>query len=135
MYACVLVCDWVSMCSSCSVTDPFGEIRTRYRRFRFCAPYGPDTLAIRGPTHGMIQRFVPVHAVKIRRRFSLKTALFYVSVCLLIYFNFSDLFYCFMRVCIILHYSVHDHAHFIDIHTCVVIFWDWNVFDRLPTWC
>ena len=37
------------------------------------------------------------------------------------------------NVCIIMHYSVHDHAHFIDILTCVVIFWNWNVFGR--TWC
>ena len=40
-----------------------------------------------------------------------------------------------MNVCIILHYFAHNHAFFIDIHTCVMIFWDWNVFGRLQTWC
>ena len=50
------------------------------------ARYGPNALAIRKPTHGMIRRSVPVRAVKTRRRFGSKTASFYVSVCLLVYF-------------------------------------------------
>ena len=43
--------------------------------------YGPDTQAIRRPTHGMISRFVPVRAVKTRRRFESKIASFHVSAC------------------------------------------------------
>jgi len=44
------------------------------------ARYGPDTLAIRRPTHGMIRRFVPVRAVKTRRRFGFKTVSFHVII-------------------------------------------------------
>jgi len=48
---------------------------------RSCARYAPNTLAIRRSMHRMIQRFVPVHAVKTRRRFGSKTTSFHVSVC------------------------------------------------------
>ena len=45
-----------------------------------CARCGPDTQAIRRPTHGMIRRSVSVRAVKTRRRFGSETASFHVSV-------------------------------------------------------
>ena len=43
--------------------------------------YGPNALASQRPTRRMIQRSVPVRAVKTRRQFSSKTASFHVSVC------------------------------------------------------
>ena len=39
----------------------------------------------------MIRRFVPVRTVETRRWFDFKTAPFHVSICLLVYFNFSVL--------------------------------------------
>ena len=71
------------------------------RKVRIYARYGPDTMAIRRPTHEMIRRFLPVRVMKTRRRFGFKTASFHMSICLLVYFNFSVLFYCFIRMYIL----------------------------------
>jgi len=48
---------------------------------RIRAQFGPDTMVIWRPIHGMIRRSVSVRAVKTRWRFGSKTASFHVSVC------------------------------------------------------
>ena len=59
----------------------------------------------------MIRRFVPVRAVKTGWRFRSKTALFHVSVYLLVYFLNSSIFILsFQWMCIwFLHYSIQAH--------------------------
>jgi len=63
-----------------------------------CARYGPDTLAIRRSTNEMIWRFVPVNAVKTRRRFRSKTVSFHVSVysCIIFFFIIVILSICYL---------------------------------------
>ena len=101
----------VGMVTCCNDSDPFVRsepVTGDPNQIRICALYGPDLLVIRRPPHEMIQRFVPIRAVKTRRRFDSKIASFHVSVCLLVYFNSSFLSYHFMRMCIWFpHYSIH----------------------------
>jgi len=98
-YVCVHVCVCVYVCKSIyicvSVRLRVAAIWTRLvrsrpvRGIRICACYGLDTQVIRRLIHGMIWRFVPVHAVKIRRRFGSKTTSFHVSVCFSIIFSLT----------------------------------------------
>ena len=90
VHVCVGVYTYVSVCTCgyvrvhlclyvCSVVwysdpDPLREIQS-------CAHYGPDTQAVRRPTHGTIWRPVLVRTVKTIRRFGFKIVSFYVSVC------------------------------------------------------
>jgi len=68
-----------------SDTDPL-----RYPNpIRICIRCGADTLVIRRPTHKMIQRSEPVHAVKTRRRFGPKIVSFYVNICSCVIFLFT----------------------------------------------
>jgi len=76
LFTCVLI-----VCSA--ITDSFVRSKLGNRRpepdSNLCH-YGFDTLAIRRSTHGMIRRFVAVHAVKSKWRFGSKAASFHVSV-------------------------------------------------------
>ena len=75
MWVCICVYLWVSVYFSCNA-------RTCHAiRIWICSRYGLVTLAIQKPTHGMIQRFVSVRAVKTRQRFGYKIASFHVSIC------------------------------------------------------
>ena len=68
----------------CNVADSFvwSELVTEdLDQIRIHVRYGPDALAIQRPTHEMIQRFIPVCAVKTRRWFGSKITSFHVSVC------------------------------------------------------
>ena len=86
---------------------------------------GPDTMAIRRPTHGMIRRSVPVRAVKIRRRFGSETASFQVSVC----FYLNSLFpVVYMYVCLTLIISCDFLLYFTSVITCIC---SWDVYDCL----
>ena len=70
MYACVLVCDWVSVCFNLRHPDPFVQfepVTGDSDPIQIRARYGPDTLAIQRPMHGMIQKFVPICTMKTRR--------------------------------------------------------------------
>jgi len=75
---CVCLVAWYSDANSFMWSEPvIGDpdpIRIHVRS-------GPDTLAIRRLTYEMIGRFVPVHAVKTRRRFGSKISSFHVGVC------------------------------------------------------
>ena len=119
-YVYIRVCMWCVHVYGCMFVwvHTFGCVVQRYgpvwwdldtlREIQICARYRLDTLAIRRPIYGMIRRSVPVRAVKIRWRFGSKIASFHVSVCLLVYFNFSIYSYYFMRMYIwFLDYSVH----------------------------
>jgi len=78
---CEFMCVWLRVVA---ISDPFvqSELVTRDPDpIRICARYGPDTLAIRRLTHGMIHRSVLVCAMKTRWRFNSKIKLFHVSVC------------------------------------------------------
>ena len=82
VYRVYVPCVWIYvMCVRLHVaviTNLFGETQTRSEIYVRC---GPGTPAIRRPIHEMIQRFVPVRAVKIRRWFGFKTTSFHVRVC------------------------------------------------------
>jgi len=84
MCLCTDVCSRKFMClvACCNDMDPLQDIR-------ICTRYGPDTLAIRRPIHGMIWRSIPLRALKTRRRFGSKTASFHVSVCSRVIFLFT----------------------------------------------
>jgi len=95
VYACVRVCMWcvyvrvyirMSSCIELRVT----AIQTRSwdpDPIRIRARCGPDTLAIWGPAHEMIRKFVPVRIVKTRCPFESKTASFHVNVYFIKYFS------------------------------------------------
>jgi len=76
-----IVCVWLRVAvfqtCSCDPNPATGDPDP----IRICIHYGPDTMEIRKPAHGMIRRSVLVRAVKTRRRFSFETASFHVSVC------------------------------------------------------
>ena len=85
---CVHICVYMHVCKRVFMsTYVFGCMLQRCRLVRTKDPiriythYGPDTLAIRGSIYEMIWRFIPIHAVKIRRRFRFKTVSFHMSVC------------------------------------------------------
>ena len=93
-YVFMCTCDYMYLVICYSDSDLFVRSEPCKRRPR------PDlnlwslwtrSLAIQKLTHRMIQRFVPVRTVETRRWFGSKTASFHVSVCLLVYFNFSIL--------------------------------------------
>ena len=78
MFICVCRLHAIAIRTHSRDSDP---IRIRVR----C---GPDTITIRIPIYGMIQRSVPVRAVKTRRWFGSKIISFHVSVCSCIIFLF-----------------------------------------------
>ena len=106
---CVHVCKSIFKCTcvleclvACySITDSFVRfelVTWDTNPIRIHVRCGPDILAIRRLTHRMIQRFVPVRAVKTRRRLGSKIAsfmwvFFYWSISISVFLP-----YCFMRM-------------------------------------
>ena len=92
LYSCGFMCVWLRVAAS---TDLFVWSEFSNERLKFVPIMDPihwrfenwsigwskDTLAIRRPIHRMIQRFVSIHAVKIKQQFGSKIASFHVSVC------------------------------------------------------
>ena len=84
MYTGVCSCEFMGWVACCNIADSFvrsepitGDPDPIWIRAR-CKP---DRLTIQKLIHRMIQRFVPVHSVKTRRRFRPKIASFHVRVC------------------------------------------------------
>jgi len=89
-YASMCVCVYVfvnqrvGLIACCSNVDSFvwsEPVTEKQNPIRIRVHCGPDTLAIRKPTHGIIRRSLPVRVVKTRRWFSFKITSFHVSVC------------------------------------------------------
>ena len=81
VYGCMFMWAHVFMVAWNSVEDSlvrFELVTGDPDPIRIRVHWGPDTLAIRRPTHRMIQRFVAVRAVKTKWRFGFK---FHVSIC------------------------------------------------------
>jgi len=88
-----------------------------------CTRYAGDS---KKTNNQMIQRFIPVRAVKIRRRFEFKTASFHVSVCSCIIF-------------LIIIASLYIYMLIISFHLIVWYFWPvdyrtitYDISDRTP---
>jgi len=142
VHVCVCTCgmhEWVHVwaCYVCMLIPlplcVFGcvlqRLRTRSRsklgNMRFRLVFIMDlTLAIQRPTHGMIQRSVPVRAVKTRRRFRFKITSFHVSVwfCVIFLFTIVNKFLCF--TCII---SYDQLTYFTSMITCIT---SWDISER-----
>ena len=100
MYACectsiccvhVCKCIYVYMFVFGCVVQRYGTVwwdQDPLREIQIYTLYGSDTLAIRRPTHEMIQRFVSVRTVKTKWWLSSKTVSFHVSVYSCIIFLF-----------------------------------------------
>jgi len=122
VFKCLLYVQWLQT-RSCDL-NPVTE-----DPIRICVRCGPDTLPIRRLTHEMIQRFVPVHAVKIRRQFRSKTALFHVSVCFYVNFLFTVLNRYLYFTCII---SCDHLVYFTSMIMCIT---SWGISERSPYLC
>jgi len=132
VYLCVLVaiCVWLYITAMQTFSCASNPITEDPDLFWIYVRYGPDTLVIQKSTHGMIRG--SVLAVKIKGDSVQKSRHF---TWVFVYWSISISVSYFIVSCECLYYSAHEHAHFIDIRTRVVIFWDWNVCGRLPTWC
>ena len=91
-----------------------------------CTHYGPDTLAIRTPIHGMIQRSVAVRAVKIRWQFESKITSFHVSVYSIIISLFIVISRCLYVTRIISYERLSDFTSMITYIT------SWDIKKRSP---
>ena len=80
------------------------------------ARYGPETLAIRKPTHGTIQGSLLVRAMKTRRRFGSKTASFHVSIgsYVILLFTVVNMYLCFTFII-----SCNYLIYFISMTICI----------------
>ena len=109
--ACTVAC--YSVADSLVRFEPITEDPDPLQEIQICARYGPDTMAIRKPTYGMIQRFVPVRALKTRWRFRSKIASFHVSVYSCVIYRCQKYIYvtCFISC---------DHLlYFISMFACI----------------
>ena len=63
---------------------------------------------------------------------------YYLSLLVNILSVFIRLHFCLIitmfRYCLYMLIIVHGYIYFDDIYTTIVVFWDWNVLDKLSTW-
>jgi len=143
IYSCVYiwlgVCTCVFMCTcahECLVAcysdvDSFVRSELGNGRFGICVRCESDTLAIRRPTHELIRRSVPVHAVKIRWGFGSKTVSFHW---VFVYWSISiSIFYLNVSCACIYYSTLFCSCRSSLLHCDALILFYWYIITLLPT--
>jgi len=118
------MCVYVCIVACCSDFELVRAIRTWWQEIQIGVHCELDTLAIWRPTHEMIQRFIPICAVKTRQRFASKITSFYVSVCSYVISLFTVVSRCLYVTRII---SCERLISFTSMIMCIT---SWDIYER-----